>query len=129
MGRFFFTLMASIAEMERGIIAERICAAMARKREKGEALNNNPPYGFRIVQDRLIPHSGERRVIMRIHELYAQRKTIHRIIQELAREGLFNRKGKPFGKTQVHGIIQQKVSDEANSLPSTEGVAGIPTPR
>ena len=127
MGRFFFTLMASIAEMERGIIAERICAAMSRKREKGEALNNNPPYGFRIVEDRIIPHSRERRTIMRIYELYAQKHTIHRIIQELAREGLFNRKGKPFGKTQVHNIIQQKVSDEVNSLRSTEGVAGIPS--
>lgn len=129
MGRFFFTLMASIAEMERGIIAERICAAMSRKREKGEALNNNPPYGFRIVQDKLIPHSGERRIIMRIHELYAERQTIYRIVQVLSREGLFNRKGKPFGKTQVHNIIQQKVSDKINSLPSSEEIIGITIPR
>ncbi|MFH0959781.1 MAG: recombinase family protein [Pseudomonadota bacterium] len=52
MGRFFFIILASIAEMERGIMGERICAAMSRKREKGEALNNNPPYGFRIVGGR-----------------------------------------------------------------------------
>jgi site-specific DNA recombinase len=127
MGRFFFTLMASIAEMERGIIAERICAAMSRKREKGEACNNNPPYGFRIVEDKLIPHSGERRIIMRIHELYAQKQTIHRIIQVLSREGLFNRKGKPFGKTQVHNIIQQQGIDELNRVASSEQIIGIAT--
>jgi site-specific DNA recombinase len=129
MGRFFFTLMASIGEMERGIIAERICASMARKREKGEALNNNPPYGFRIVEHKLIPHSGERRIVMRVHQLYAERQTIYRIVQVLSREGLFNRKGKPFGKTQVHNIIKQQVSDEVNSLPYSEEIIGITTTR
>jgi site-specific DNA recombinase len=129
MGRFFFTLMASLGEMERGIIAERIRSAMSRKREKGEALNNNPPYGFRIVEDKLIPHSGERRIVMRVHQLYAERQTIYRIVQVLSREGLFNRKGKPFGKTQVHNIIKQHVSDEVNSLPYSEEIIGITTTR
>ena len=50
MGRFFFTLMASIAEMERGIISERIQAAMDRKREKNEPCSDNPPFGYRIVE-------------------------------------------------------------------------------
>ena len=107
MGRFFFTLMASIAEMERGIIGERICAAMARKREKGEACNNNPPYGLHIVEDRLEPHPSEQRVIMRVHELRVQKYTIHRMIQQLSKEGMFNRRGKAFGKTQIHNIICQ----------------------
>ena len=129
MGRFFFTLMASIAEMERGIIGERICAAMSRKRERGEPCNNNPAFGVRVVGDRLIPHSGERRIIMRIHELRSQGYTIHKIIQNLAQEGLFNRKGKPFGKTQVHNIIRQEVNDEVVSLPSSGNIIGIPATR
>lgn len=129
MGRFFFIILASIAEMERGIIGEPICSAMSRKRERGEPCNGNPPFGLRIIGDRLIPHSGERRIIMRIHELHAQRYTIHKIIEELAREGLFNRKGKPFGKTQVHNIIRQEVNDEVVSLPSSENIIGIATTR
>ena len=116
MGRFFFTLMASIAEMERGIIGERICAAMSRKREKGEACNNNPPYGSHRVGDRLEPHPLEQRAIMRILELRVQKYTIHGMIQQLSMEGLFNRKGKPFGKTQVHNIVRQSLV----RLPETE---------
>ena len=109
MGRFFFTLMASIAEMERGIIGERICAAMSRKREKGEACNNNPPYGFQIEGYQLVPNPSEQRIIMRIEELRLQKYTIHGMIQQLSMEGLFNRRGKPFGKTQIHNIVRQNL--------------------
>jgi len=35
MGRFFFTLTAALAEMERGIVAERTKAALAHKEKQG----------------------------------------------------------------------------------------------
>lgn len=110
LGKFFFTLLASLAEMERGIISERISAAMERKREKGEPLNNNPAYGYRIVDFRVVPDLEEQQVIRRIRSLHAERHTIYGIIDVLSREGRFNRKGRPFGKTQVHAIIQRKVA-------------------
>ena len=110
MGRFFFTLMASIAEMERGLIRERIQAAMERKREKGEACNNNPEYGCRIVGDLVVPAPEEEKTIQRIRSLRTEGHTIHGIIAILSHEGTFNRKGKPFGKTQIHTIIQRKAA-------------------
>jgi site-specific DNA recombinase len=110
MGRFFFTLMASIAEMERGLISERIQAAMERKREKGEACNGNPTYGYRIVDGQLVPDVVEQKALQRILTLHGEGHTIHGIISELSSEGIFNRKGKPFGKTQVHNIIQSQAA-------------------
>lgn len=50
MGRFFFTLVASLAEMERGIIAERTAAAHAHKRAKGEA-TGHAPFGWKLAAD------------------------------------------------------------------------------
>jgi len=105
MGRFFFTLLASIAEMERGIISERIQAAMDRKKEKGEACNNNPPYGYRIIDARVLPDLEEQKTIRRIVELHNQGNTLIRIVEILTTEGIFNRKGKPFGRTQTHSLI------------------------
>ena len=107
MGRFFFTLMASIAEMERGLISERIQAAMHRKKEKGETCNNNPQYGYRIVDDLVVPDPDEERIVQRIRALRSEGRTIHEVIAILSQEGTFNRKGKPFGKTQIHTIIQR----------------------
>ena len=108
MGRFFFTIMASIAEMERGIIGERIQGAMARKRQLGEACNNNPQYGFRIVDFMVVPDQSEQNTIRRIHEHKDQGRTIWETVEILTRESRLNRKGKPFGKTQVHNILRQQ---------------------
>lgn len=110
LGKFFFTLLASLAEMEGGIISERISAAMERKRETGEALNNNPTYGYRIVDFKVVPDLEEQHVVHRIRALHREGHTIHGIIDVLSREGRFNRRGRPFGKTQVHTIIQRKVA-------------------
>lgn len=126
MGRFFFTLMASIAEMERGIIGERIEAAMARKRENGEACNNNPPYGYRITDGKVVPDDSEQKTILRIRDLHAQGRTIWDIVEILTREGLFNRKGKPFGKTQIHSLVRRKTSEATE--PSISAVAPRATP-
>jgi site-specific DNA recombinase len=110
LGRFFFTLMASLAEMERGIISERISAAMERKREKLEPCNNNPTYGYRIECSRVVPDLHEQAVVKRIHCLHAGGHTIWGIRDILTAEGIVNRRGKPFGKTQIHNIIQRKAA-------------------
>lgn len=110
MGRFFFTLMASIAEMERGIISERIQAAMHRKREKGEACSNNPPFGYQIVGNHLLPAIHEKKVLNRITELHEAGHTVWGIRSILEKEGMLNRRGKPYGKTQIHSLITRQAS-------------------
>lgn len=105
MGRFFFTLMASIAEMERGIISERIQSAMERKRERGEPCSNNPPFGYKIVGKQVVPDIHERRVEKRVVELRQAGRTVWGIRDLLEEEGLLNRHGKPYGKTEVYRII------------------------
>jgi site-specific DNA recombinase len=104
-GKFFFTLMASLAEMERGIISERIKAAMDRKREKSEPCSNNPPYGYRIVNNLLVPHPEEWAVIRRILKLRSYGNTPYRITRMLTDEGVLNRRGKAFDKSQIRNII------------------------
>jgi len=110
LGRFFFVLLASLAEMERSLIAERIRAAMERKRELGQSLNNNPEFGSRILNGMVVPNEQEQSVIRRIYKLREEGHKIHQIVSVLANEGYRNRKGKPFAKTQIHALIQRKVA-------------------
>ncbi len=107
LGRFFFTLMASLAEMERGILSERIRAAMERKRQTGEPRNGNPPYGQRIHDGLLVPDRHEQAIIERICCLREGGYTVHEIVAILTDEGVRNRKGREFGKSQVHTILQR----------------------
>jgi site-specific DNA recombinase len=106
-GRFFFTLMASLAEMERCLISERIVSAMDRKRELGQVCGH-PPYGMKAIDGRLVPDQEEQSIIGRILELRAQRISIYEIADILKREGRVNRRGRAIAKTQVHSIIQQR---------------------
>ena len=109
-GRFFLTLLASLAEMERGIISERIRAVMERKREKQEPRNGNPPYGSRILAGKVVPDLDEQKVIRRILCLRSGGHTIFGIINILREEGMVNRRGRPFGKTQIHNLILRNVA-------------------
>lgn len=109
-GRFFLTLLASLAEMERGIISERIRAVMERKRERQEPRNGNPPYGFRILAGKVVPDLHEQKVIQRILCLRSGGHTIFGIINILREEGMVNRRGRPFGKTQIHNLLLRNVA-------------------
>jgi site-specific DNA recombinase len=106
-GKFFFTLLASLAEMERALIGERIQAVMDLKKERGE-VRGHAPYGMKAVDGKLVPDPEEQATIARILALHAQRLSIYAIAEILEREGSVNRKGRPLAKTQIHTIIKQR---------------------
>jgi len=106
LGRFFFTLTASLAEMERGIISERTSAALAQKRSRGEKTGGDVPYGYRSVDGKLEPNPAEQRAIGRIHELRDLGYSYQRIGDALTREGIFTRKGTAFQPTQIIRILK-----------------------
>lgn len=106
-GKFFFTLLASLGEMERALIGERIQAVMELKKERGE-VRGHAPYGMKAVDGKLVADLAEQEIIERILTLHRQRLSIYQIVEILRQEGRLNRKGKPLAKTQVHNIIRQR---------------------
>lgn len=106
LGRFFFTLTASLAEMERGLISERTKAALAQKRMNGQKTGGDVPYGFTADENgKLICNEREQRIVSRINALKADGYSIRRIVTALEVEGFRTRKGTPFSKTQVERIL------------------------
>lgn len=105
-GEFFFTLMASLAQMERRLIGERTAAAMQRLKEQGKFTGGEAPFGYRHVAGELIPDAEEQRVIAKVRRLRRKKYSIRRIVKALADDGCVNRKGRPFTKTAVERIIR-----------------------
>lgn len=106
MGRFFFTLTASLAEMERGIISERTSAALAQKRANGERTGGQVPYGFVGTDDgRLLVDYTEQRTIDRVFELRSTGLGYGSICQKLFNEGYRSRKGGRFVRNQIVRIL------------------------
>lgn len=96
LGRFFLTVMAGAAEMERNLIGERTQAALAYKRGRGEWLGA-VPYGYRLEEGRLVAHEPEQEVIAAIRR---DRRARHLSVRALAAKyGL--------AKSTVHRLLRE----------------------
>lgn len=63
MGRFFFTVLAALAALERDLISERTSMAMRHKAANGEYTGGDPPFGYRAKDGRVEENEDEQRVI------------------------------------------------------------------
>jgi site-specific DNA recombinase len=106
LGRFFFTLIASLAEMERGIISERTKAALGQKRSKGEKTGGDCPYGYRSIDGVLVPDINEQQLITHIKALRGKGFSYKKIADALTEKGLFTRKETKFQPTQITRILK-----------------------
>lgn len=88
MGRFFLTVMAGAAEMERNLIRERTTSAMAHKRSKGERVGA-VPYGFRLAGDgvTLEADADEQHTLSLVAQLRAAGMSVRAIVDALEARG------------------------------------------
>ncbi|MFH1124542.1 MAG: recombinase family protein [Pseudomonadota bacterium] len=88
MGRFFFTLTAALAEMERRIIGERTKAALSHKRSRNEKTGGDVPYGYDLTPAGiLIKNETEQEVMRLIRRLNRDRYSLWKICRELEQAG------------------------------------------
>ena len=66
MERFFLTMMAGVAEMERNMIRDRTRVAMSHKRRKGERVSRFAPFGFRFEDSMTVVEPEEQKAIVEI---------------------------------------------------------------
>lgn len=102
MGRFFLTVMAGAAELERGMVSERTAAAMAHCKAQGRRVGA-VPYGCQLAADgrTLEAHEGEAAVIEAVRELRGAGLSLRGVSAELERRGFLSRAGKPFLAAQL----------------------------
>lgn len=105
-GEFFFTLLASLAQMERKLIGERTAAALAQKRSNGQKTGGCVPYGFSVQDGQLIPNLKETAIIDRMKLFRAQGSSYQGIAEKLAENGIYNRRGRKFAETQIIRILK-----------------------
>lgn len=102
MGRFFLTVMAGAAELERNQTRERTKMALVSKKQRGER-TGNVPLGFRLADDgvRLLPDDGEQAVIAKARELRKTGASFRAIGEHLLDAGMVPRVGREWHATTV----------------------------
>jgi site-specific DNA recombinase len=110
-GKFFFTLVASLAEMERNIISERTSDAMQSMKANGKS-TGTPPFGFRLSADgvHIEPDEAEQAVVSLIMKLRGRCFSYQKIADELNDKGFRNRKGNKWRLEYVYYIIKAEKS-------------------
>ena len=94
MGKFFFTIMAGIAEMERGIIGERTKQALKYKKTNGEKTGGHIPFGYDVNKyGKLVVNAPERAVIAYMESLKAKGHSYRYIARELKNKGYKTKRG------------------------------------
>ncbi|MBW1837824.1 MAG: recombinase family protein [Deltaproteobacteria bacterium] len=104
MGKFFFTLTAALAEMEREIIGERTRDVLQRKKANGEVYGH-VPFGFKRFKGRLIAHKDEQKIIQTVLGMRQEGLNYSRISRELNQMGLKTKKGNRWYPQTVKNVI------------------------
>lgn len=108
MGRFFLNVMAGVAELERGLIAERTAAALNHKKNHLEPYSPTP-YGYDRNGDRLEINPEEKDVVYRILGMRTQGLSYHKIAKTLNDEGIRTKNGKRWYASTVRYIIKNQL--------------------
>lgn len=104
-GRFFIQVIAAFAELESGIIGERVRHGMRQKAVLGGFNGMSAPYGYAIQDGGLVVVEEEAAVVRRIHNWRRRRRPLAWIATRLNAEGISTKKGKRWTKRQVFRVV------------------------
>ena len=110
MGKFFFTLTAAIAEMERQIVSERTKAALQYKRANGEKTGGDVPFGYQANNGTLTPDRQEQHIIKLIRKLKDAGHSLREIGHELRKRGYKSKTGKDSWNPKTVAAILERAA-------------------
>lgn len=107
-GEFFYTLMASLAQMERKLIGERTKAALQSKKSKGERVGQ-VPFGYRLQANgvHLEADPVEQEILRLIANLKTKGHSSRAIAAELNKSGHKTKENKYWTHVQIGRVTRK----------------------
>lgn len=119
MGRAMMYIASVFSQLERETIAERIKDNMHELAKTGRWLGGTTPTGYcsvcekeqtqdgktaKICHLKLVP--GEAETVEHIYALYLQKKSLTAVEEQLNKEGIVTKNGRPFSRFSIRAILQ-----------------------
>ena len=114
MGKFFITMMAGAAELEKNLIKERCNNGREARRAEGKIIGSLP-YGYLLADDgkTLIEEPVEQQALALIHDLRDSSWSLRLIADELNTRGYPTKKGSKWTHGHVQGVLR-RVAENRN---------------
>lgn len=109
-GRLILNILLTFAQFEREIASDRLRDKFGAMRQKGMFVGGNPPFGYDLLNKKLVINPDEGKIVRWMFERYLERKSYVAIAKELeerhvTRRGRISKRG-----NEVHGRTICKAS-------------------
>jgi len=108
-GRFFVQIIGAFAELESGIIAERVRHGMHQKALTGGFNGMSAPFGYDVRDGGLVVNDREAATVRRIASWRGRGKSLAWIANRLEREGVPTKRGGHWSTKQVFRIVHSPI--------------------
>lgn len=108
MGRLMMNVLLSFAQFEREVTGERIRDKIAASKRKGMWMGGIPPYGYFPKDRKLEIVEFEAQTIRKIFHRFVDLGSATLVVRELNHEGLRTRTGKPFSKSFLYRVLNNR---------------------
>ena len=106
-GKFFITVMAGAAELEKNLIKERCNSGRAARKAEGRRIGG-VPFGWSCDKEGILfENPAEQATFSEIMDLRAKGFKLQQIADELNRKGLTNRSGAAWNPANIHNLIKK----------------------
>lgn len=104
------SLIEAMAEYYSVELAQKVRRGQIESLNKGHWLGGQTPYGYKVVDKKLVIDEDQAEVVKYIYRQYAAGVIVKDIIKDLTQKGIFN-KGKPFTRsTMYYLLVNEKYS-------------------
>lgn len=109
MGRLTLNILLSFAQFEREVTAERIRDKVAASRKKGMWMGGPVPYGYKVVDKKLVVNETEAENVRWISARFTELGSCTELARELATRGVRNRRGNRVDKKSLYRMLNNRV--------------------
>ena len=105
-GRLLRNIMLTFAQFERELTSERTKDKLLERANKGMWNGGSVPFGYRVVDKRLVP-DGQK--LTEIFAIFAESCSLAKTYKLLKDRQIFNNKGLPFSKAHLQSILRNPI--------------------